>query len=89
LRKRDREHLLLDFQRKRGDCTLEEAERLLRAYGFLRRAASKEASVWKRGNITLTLPRPKGRVLLVAYVALVLRKIREAEMLGIPEEQQP
>ena len=87
--KRDRDQLLSDFQRQRADRSLADAERLLKAYGFVRRAATKEASVWKRGSITLTLPRPKGKALLVAYVALVLRKIREAEMLGIAEEQQP
>lgn len=87
--KRHRDQLLSDFQRYKTDRTLADAERLLSAYGIVQRAAAKEASVWKRGSITLTLPRPKGKALLIAYVALVLRKIREAEMLGIPEEQQP
>jgi hypothetical protein len=86
---KNREGLLQDFQKNKYNRTLEEVEELLHSYGFIERAAAKEASVWKRGPIGLTLPRPKTGTLLVSYVSLVLRKIREAEETGIPEERQP
>ena len=84
--KRDRDRLLKEFKKNKYGRSLEEAERLLREFGFIRRVASKEASVWKRGRISLTLPNPKMPSLLVDYVVLIVRKINEAEETGIPEE---
>lgn len=84
--KRDREHRFKDLQQRKTGRTLQEVEEVLRLYGFTERLATKEASVWKRGSVTLTLPNPKKGGLLIDYVVLVLRKIREAEELEIPEE---
>lgn len=84
--KRDREHRFKDLQQRKTGRTLKEVEDILRLYGFTERLATKEASVWKRGSVTLTLPNPKSGGLLIDYVVLVLRKIREAEELEIPEE---
>ena len=86
MKKRNRERLLGEFKKEKYDRSLGEAEALLRSFGFIERAANKEASVWQRGPVGLTLPRPKGKSLLVAYVSLVIRKIEEAEATGIPEE---
>lgn len=88
LAKRTRRQLLAEFKRAKYDRSLQEVENLLSLYGFIERAASKEASVWNRGSVGLTLPKPKtgGGSLLVCYVSLAIRKIEEAERLGIPEE---
>lgn len=85
-KKRDRDRRLREFKKAKYDRSLEEAEALLRLYGFIERDANKEASVWHRGPVGVTLPQPKGKSLLVAYVSLVIRKIEEAETAGIPEE---
>lgn len=64
--------------------SLKDAEKLLTDLGWTRRAAKKEASVWKKGTRTLTLPQPKStRFLKVTYVSLIKREIRAAH-----EEEQ-
>lgn len=84
--KRTRAQLLAAFKKAKYNRSLAEAEDLLTKYGFICRGATKEASVWNRGSVGLTLPNPKSGALLVPYVSLVIRKIEEAERLGIPEE---
>ena len=83
----DRQWRLDDFKRAKYGRSLGEAEQLLAAFGFVERAARKEASIWKRGGVSLTLPRPKSDTLRVACVTLVIRKIEQAEREGIPEEE--
>lgn len=88
LGKSDRDRLLRDFKKSKYNRTLEETEALLRSFGFIERDATKEASVWQRGRVTLTLPRPK-KTLLVPYVVLVIRKIEEAQSADASEEKKP
>jgi hypothetical protein len=83
---KDRDRLLRDFKKSKYSRTLEETEALLRSFGFIERDATKEASVWQRGGVTLTLPRPK-KTLLVPYVVLVIRKIEEAKSVDASEEK--
>lgn len=84
--KKDRKRILDDVKKNKVGRTLREIEELLALYGFLRRSASKEASVWNRGGVGLCLPNPKSGTLLVDYVVLAIRKIREAEEGNVPEE---
>lgn len=74
------------LRRNKRNRSVGEVEEVLELYGFIARAATKESKVWKRGHITLTLPAPKTTFLLTVYVALVTRKIDEAEASGVPEE---
>lgn len=65
---------------KTNHTSLKDVEKVLSLLGWIRRAAGKEASVWRKGSRTLTLPRPKGgRFLKPKYVSLVRREIRAAE----------
>jgi hypothetical protein len=82
---RIREKRLAEFRKSKKGRTLAEAEELLRMFGFIGRAANKEASVWHRGSVGLTLPNPRD-YLLIPYVSLVIRKIEEAKAAKVPEE---
>ena len=83
----DRERFRKQLSKHKRNRSAAEVEDLLSRFGFIMRDASKEAGVWKRGPVGLTLPRPHDRVLKLSYVSLALRKIREAEDQGIPEER--
>lgn len=74
------------LRRNKRNRSVGEVEKVLELDGFVARAATKESKVWKRGHITLTLPAPKTTFVLTVYVALVIRKIDEAEASGVPEE---
>jgi hypothetical protein len=65
-------------QRKRG-CTARDAENALRAWGFEPRMVRKEDSLWRRGSLTLTLPRPKAKHLKLTYVQRIIRFIERVK----------
>jgi hypothetical protein len=77
-----REERLEDLRRRRRNRTLPEVQALLVAWGFVKRAATKEGGgVWRRGKRVVTLPRPHGRdrVLHPRSVAMAIRQIEEAK----------
>lgn len=74
-----RSRLLDDLRRNKRNRSLKEVEAVLEEFGFSRRDAAKEASVWSRGRSTLTLPNPHGKPLKTPYVRLVVRIIEQAE----------
>ena len=75
----ERQKLLDNLTRNKKNRSTKEVEKLLEAFDFVRRDASKEASVWSRGRSTLTLPNSHGKSLKTKYVGIVIRIIREAE----------
>ena len=77
----DKHQRLQDLKLRKQHRTVAEVKALLSAFGFVKRRARKENSVWMRGAITLTLPTPHDKFLKVPYARLVIRKIEEAEIL--------
>jgi hypothetical protein len=79
----DKRKLLAELKRNKRNRCVEDAQRLLRAFGFQYRAATKEqGGVWQRGAYTLTLPFPHGsgdRSLAPRYLSLIIRVIELAE----------
>ncbi len=84
----DKNDLLSDLKRNKKNRRLDEVCKVLRAFGFTERKASKEGSLWRKGSVTLTLPTPHGgeRILKVPYVGLVVREIEKAEAMETAEE---
>lgn len=73
---RSKEKLLQELKQRRKHWTLSDAEKLLTAYGWQKRKATKHSAVWTRGTEEpLTLPRPHKKHLLPPYVQLILRKV--------------
>lgn len=71
------------FKRRKKNRTLEEVIELLRSWGFVHRATTKEGGgLWRRGSCTVTLPKPHGRdkVLAPRYVTIVINEIERAEL---------
>jgi hypothetical protein len=89
--RKSREQLLEEFRRRKTNRTLEEAEGLLRAFGFSYRPGSKErGGVWQRGVFTLTLPRPHGgdKTLPPKYIGRIIQWIDMAEALAQTEGEE-
>jgi hypothetical protein len=84
----DKYQLLNDLRIRKRNRSLGEACRALEAFGFQKRKASKENSIWKKGSVTVTLPLPHGGdpVLLPRYVSMVVREIERALALNATEE---
>jgi hypothetical protein len=83
----NKEELLSDLRGNKRNRTVKEAYAALEAFGFKMRKAKKEASVWQKGSVTITLPNPHGgdRVLKVCYISLIVREIERAEVLATAE----
>lgn len=79
----DKSKLLAALKRNKRNRRVEDAQKLLSAFGFRYRAATKEqGGVWQRGAYTLTLPFPHGsgdKSLAPRYLSMVIRVIELAE----------
>ena len=76
-----KEELLEDLKSNKRNRELEEAQELLKLYGFSYRAAKEQGGVWVRGGQTLTLPRPhRGKPLAPTYIRKVIEVIEAAEI---------
>lgn len=79
----EKHKLLAELRKNKRNRRVEDAQRLLRAFGFHYRAATKEqGGVWQRGVFTVTLPFPHGsgdRALHPRYLSLIIRVIELAE----------
>lgn len=64
--------LLRDHRRR---CTAKEAEEALKAWGFEPRMVRQKGSLWRRGSLTLVLPRPRDKHLKLNYVQRIIRLI--------------
>ncbi len=79
----DKHELLAALKRNKRNRRVEDALRILTAFGFSYRPATKEkGGVWRRGSFTVTLPFPHGRgdrSLAPTYLSLIIRVIELAE----------
>lgn len=79
----DKHKLLSALKKNKRNRRVENAQKLLTAFGFQYRAATKEqGGVWQRGGYTLTLPFPHGggdRSLAPRYMSMIIRVIELAE----------
>jgi hypothetical protein len=82
----NRRERLDHLRRNKRNRSVEEAEDLLRAFGWTERNATKEGSCWQKGSRTLTLPNSHGKPLKTPYVSLVVREIDTAD--GLEEEEE-
>jgi predicted RNA binding protein YcfA (HicA-like mRNA interferase family) len=85
--KKDR--LLADLKRKKYGATLKDAEAALVEWGFEAGRTKGHAQVWAYKYVTLTVHAPHGKSgknLDPGAVAMVIRKIEEAETLQQEEE---
>lgn len=84
-----KERLLSDLKRKKYNSTLKEAETALTEWGFEAGRSKGHAQVWSYKHITLTVHAPHGKGgknLDPGAVAMIIRKIEEAEILQQEEE---
>ncbi|MFP5288778.1 MAG: hypothetical protein ACLGI9_23785 [Thermoanaerobaculia bacterium] len=87
---KDRVWLFEDLKRTKHACTLMKAEAALRAWKFTEGRSKGHARVWNYGHVTLTLHTPHGRSgknMDPRAVAMVIRKIEEAAVLQLQEEE--
>lgn len=76
-----KKELLEDLRKNKRNRKLEEAQELLKLYGFTGRAAKEQGGVWVRGQQTVTLPRPHGtKPLAPTYIKKVIEVIEAAEV---------
>ena len=79
-----KEELLKSFKKKRRNRKLEEAQELLKMYGFTLRSATKEqGGVWSKGRQLVTLPKPHGAVglpLPPVYIKFVIEAIENSKL---------
>jgi len=79
--------ILEELRQKRRSCSQSEAEAALEAWGFLRGRSKGHAQVWSYRHLTLTLHAPHGgRDMDKRAVAMVIRKIEEADLVQQVEE---
>jgi hypothetical protein len=82
--------LLAELKRQKHSCTLKQAEEALRVWGFTEGRTKGNVRVWNYKHVTLTLHSPHGRAgknLDPGAVAMVIRKIEEAEVVQLKEEE--
>jgi predicted RNA binding protein YcfA (HicA-like mRNA interferase family) len=88
---RDKRKLLEDLRRRKRSCSYQEVEAALEAWGFAPGRTKGHAQVWSYKHVTLTLPQPHGKSgkndLDPGAVALVIRKIEEADVLQQSERR--
>lgn len=78
---REKREILAELKAKKHACPLALAETALAAWNFAKGGAKRKAQVWKFEHVTLTLHRPHGKHLAPGAVAMVIRKIDEADTL--------
>jgi len=81
--------LLAELKERKHSCTLKQVEDALRAWEFTERSKG-HVRVWNYKHVTLTVHSPHGRAgknLDPGAVAMVIRKIEEAEVVQQEEEE--
>ena len=82
--------LLQSLKEQKRSCTLAQAEDVLRAWGFTEGRSKGHARVWNYKQVTLTVHVPHGRSgssMDPGAVAMVIRKVEEAEVLQEMEKE--
>lgn len=80
--------ILEELRQKRRSCSQGEAEAALEAWGFVRGRSKGHAQVWSYKQVTLTLHAPHGgRDMDKGAVAMVIRKIEEADLVQQAEKE--
>jgi hypothetical protein len=80
MRKEKRE-ILAELRAKKHACPLALVETALAAWGFAKGLSGRKAQAWNFEHVTLTLHRPHEKHLDPGAVAMVIRKIEEADTL--------
>jgi predicted RNA binding protein YcfA (HicA-like mRNA interferase family) len=75
-----RKRYLEQLRRTSRSCTLRLAERALDAWGFVAGRAKGHTRAWNHEEITLTLHKPHGKHLDPGAVALIIKKIEQADL---------
>lgn len=78
---REKREILAELKAKKRACPIDLAETALAAWGFAKGRSKRKAQVWKFEHVKLTLHRPHGKHLDPGAVAMVIRKIEEADTL--------
>lgn len=81
---KDKRRLLGKLREQKYSCSLKEAESALEAWGFTPGRGNSSVRVWSYKHITLTVHTPHGKAgksMDPGAVAMVIRKIEEAEVL--------
>ena len=83
-----KKRILEELRQRQRSCSQSEAEAALEAWGFKRGRSKGHAQVWSYKHITLTLHAPHGgRDMDKGAVAMVIRKIEEADILQQEENE--
>jgi predicted RNA binding protein YcfA (HicA-like mRNA interferase family) len=86
---KSKQKILEELRRKRRSCSQREAEAALEIWGFARGRSKGHAQVWSYKQVTLTLHAPHGgRDMDKGAVAMVIRKIEEADLVQQAEQQE-
>jgi predicted RNA binding protein YcfA (HicA-like mRNA interferase family) len=75
-----RRHFLEQLKQTRRSCTLRAAERALEAWGFIKGRTKGHTRAWNYEEVTLTLHKPHGKHLDSGAVALIIKKIEQADL---------
>jgi hypothetical protein len=78
---KEKREILAELKAKKHACPLGLAEIALAAWDFTKGRSKRKAQVWTFEHVTLTLHRPHGMHLKPGAVAMVIRKIEEADKL--------
>lgn len=85
---RDKRRLLEELRQKKRSCSLGEAEAALLAWGFAAGRSKGHVQVWTYRHVTLTVHAPHGgKDLDAGAVAMIIRKIEEADILQQMEQK--
>lgn len=86
---RNKRRLLEELRQKKRSCSLEEAEAALLAWGFAAGRSKGNVQVWTYKHVTLTIHAPHGgKDLDPGAVAMIIRKIEEADILQQMEQRE-
>jgi predicted RNA binding protein YcfA (HicA-like mRNA interferase family) len=86
---KSKKKILEELRQKRRSCSQSEAEAALEAWGFVRGRSKGHAQVWSYKHVILTLHSPHGgRDMDKGAVAMVIRKIEEADLVQQAEEEK-
>ena len=78
---REKREILAELKAKKHACPIALVETALAAWDFAKGRAKRKAQVWKFEHVKLTLHRPHGMHLNPGAVAMVIKKIEEANTL--------
>ena len=78
---KEKREILAELKARKHACPLGSAEVALAAWRFTRGRSTRKAQIWKFEHVTLTLHRPHAKHLAPGAVAMVIRKIDEADTL--------